>query len=224
MLVAPPASPLQRCRADGRRDERAPHGGAQRAKLAGASYATRGSRGIATIRSSRASSRSSTSWIRIQWAAAFARSSTARGVSRRREPHEGRRGGAAREAAAIAKANRVARDRAVQLAPSPSYPDATWMTPHSKDPIDVPVEEKASLLLKANAEAMKVPGVKFVFSGLFFRKQERNYANSDGSVIAQTVAAELAAHADHGDRTGHVGFPESRERRRAGWPRVRVRH
>jgi len=95
--------------------------------------------------------------------------------------------GAAREAAAIAKANRVARDRAVQLAPSPSYPDATWMTPHTKDPFDVPVEEKASLLLKANAEAMKVPGVKFVFSGLFFRKQERNYANSDGSVIAQTV-------------------------------------
>src|SRR3954469_16150777 len=61
------------------------------------------------------------------------------------------------------------------------------MTPHTKDPFDVPVEEKASLLLKANAEAMKVPGVKFVFSGLFFRKQERNYANSDGSVIAQTV-------------------------------------
>src|SRR4029079_8484997 len=95
--------------------------------------------------------------------------------------------GAAREAAGIAKANRVARDKAVQLAPSQSYPDATWTTPHTKDPFDVPIEEKANLLLKANAEAMKVAGVKFVFSGMFFRKQERNYANSDGSVIAQTV-------------------------------------
>jgi TldD protein len=95
--------------------------------------------------------------------------------------------GAAREAAAIAKANRVARDRAVQLAPSPSYPDASWVTPHTTDPFTVAIEDKAALLLKANAEAMKVPGVKYVFSGLFFRKQERNYANTDGSVINQIV-------------------------------------
>jgi TldD protein len=94
---------------------------------------------------------------------------------------------AAREAAGIAKANRVARDKPVQLAPSPSYPDASWTTPHTRDPFDVPDEEKSNLLLKANAEAMKVAGVKFVFSGMFFRKQERNYANSDGSVITQTV-------------------------------------
>jgi len=45
--------------------------------------------------------------------------------------------GAAREAAAIAKANRIARDRAVQLAPSPSYPDASWVTPHTIDPFTV---------------------------------------------------------------------------------------
>jgi TldD protein len=95
--------------------------------------------------------------------------------------------GAAREAAAIAKANRVARDRAVQLASAPAQPDASWVTPHTVDPFTIPVEQKAELLLKANAEALKVAGVKFVFSGLFFRKQERNYANSDGSVIAQTV-------------------------------------
>ena len=94
---------------------------------------------------------------------------------------------AAKEAAAIAKANRVARDRAVQLAPAPSSPDASWQTPHTVDPFTVAVEDKASLLLKANAEALKVAGVKFVFSGLFFRKQERNYANSDGSVINQVV-------------------------------------
>jgi TldD protein len=94
---------------------------------------------------------------------------------------------AAREAAGIAKANRVARDRAVQLAPAQSYPDASWVTPHTIDPFTVPVEQKADLLLKANAEAMKVAGVKFVFSGLFFRKQERNYANSEGSVINQIV-------------------------------------
>jgi len=94
---------------------------------------------------------------------------------------------AAKEAAAIAKANRVARDKAVQLAPAQSNPEVSWQTPHTIDPFTVAVEDKASLLLKANAEALKVAGVKFVFSGLFFRKQERNYANSDGSVINQVV-------------------------------------
>ena len=50
---------------------------------------------------------------------------------------------AAREAVAIAKANRVARDRAVQLAPAPAVPDATWKSAYEIDPWSVPVEEKA---------------------------------------------------------------------------------
>ncbi|HEX7123721.1 MAG TPA: metallopeptidase TldD-related protein [Gemmatimonadaceae bacterium] len=94
---------------------------------------------------------------------------------------------AAREAAAIAKANRVARDRAVQLAPAPAAPNVTWKNDYEVDPWTIPLEQKVDLLLAANAEGMKAPNVRFVFSGMFFRKQERNYANTDGSVIAQTV-------------------------------------
>ena len=94
---------------------------------------------------------------------------------------------AAKEAVAIAKANRLARDQAVQLAPAPVVKNATWKSAYTTDPFDVSVEDKTSLLLKANAEAMKVKGVKFVFSGLFFVKEERNYANSDGSVTTQTL-------------------------------------
>ena len=94
---------------------------------------------------------------------------------------------AAHEAVAIAKANRVARDVAVQLAPAPSHPDATWTSAYTVDPFTVPVEEKADLLIRANTEGLKAPNVKFVFSGMFFRRMERNYANTDGSVIAQTV-------------------------------------
>ncbi|HSA57723.1 MAG TPA: TldD/PmbA family protein [Gemmatimonadaceae bacterium] len=94
---------------------------------------------------------------------------------------------AAREAAAIAKANRVARDRAVQLAPAPAVPDAAWKNDYQIDPWTVPLEEKVDLLLKANAEGMKAANVKYVFSGMFFRKMERNYANTDGTVTAQTI-------------------------------------
>ena len=94
---------------------------------------------------------------------------------------------AAREAVAIAKANRVARDRAVTLAPTPAYPNATWKSAYTTDPFEVPLEQKVDLLLKANAEAMKVPGVKFVNSVLFFVKQERQFASTEGSVIDQTL-------------------------------------
>ncbi len=94
---------------------------------------------------------------------------------------------AAREAVAIAKAMRVARDRAVVLTPSPAYRDVTWTSEYTVDPFTVSVEEKADLLLKANAEALKAKGVKYVFSGLFFVKEERNFANTDGTVVAQTA-------------------------------------
>jgi TldD protein len=94
---------------------------------------------------------------------------------------------AAREAAAIAKASRVARDRPVELAPAESYPNATWKSAYQVDPWTIPVEEKADLLIRANAAALGVSGVKFVNSALFFVKEERNFANTDGSVIAQTV-------------------------------------
>ena len=94
--------------------------------------------------------------------------------------------GAAKEAAAIAKASRVARDRSVEWLRAPVYKDVTWKSAYTTDPWDVPVEQKADLLLKANAEAMKAKGVQFVFSGLFFAKHERNFANTDGSNITQT--------------------------------------
>jgi len=94
---------------------------------------------------------------------------------------------AAREAVAIAKANRVARDRMIELAPAPAVPNAVWKNAYEIDPWTIPVEEKADLLIKSNAAGLKAANVKYVFSALFFRKQERNYANTDGSVIAQTV-------------------------------------
>ena len=94
---------------------------------------------------------------------------------------------AAREAVAIAKANRIARDRAVELAPVQAYPNATWKSAFTTDPFEVPLEAKVDLLLKANAEAMKVTNVRFVNSILFFVKQERQFASTEGSVIDQTL-------------------------------------
>ena len=94
---------------------------------------------------------------------------------------------AAREAVAIAKANRIARDQPVVLAPVQSYPNATWKSDFKIDPFTIPIEQRADLLLKANAEALKVKGVRFVNSGLLFVKEDRNFASTEGSVISQTI-------------------------------------
>jgi TldD protein len=94
---------------------------------------------------------------------------------------------AAREAVAIAKANRIARDQPVQLAPAQSHPNATWRSSFKIDPFTIPIEQRADLLLRANAEAMKVKGVRFVNSGLSFVKEDRRFASTEGSVISQTI-------------------------------------
>ena len=130
---------------------------------------------------------------------------------------------AAKKAVAVAKATRLGRDRAVQLAPSPAYKDVAWQNAFTIDPWTIPIEQKADLLLKANAAAMKASNVKFVFSAMFFRKEERNYANTDGSVITQTIIPELGADADHRRRARRVRLPESRQRQRADGARIRIR-
>jgi TldD protein len=98
---------------------------------------------------------------------------------------------AAREAVAVAKANRVARRQPVELAPTEVWRDVSWKSDHTIDPWSISLEEKADLLLRANAEAMKVSSIKYVSSSLTFIKDERNFASSEGSVIAQEFVRSL---------------------------------
>ena len=92
----------------------------------------------------------------------------------------------ARESASIAAVNdRIAPSR-ITLAPVMVYPDGQWVTPHQIDPFDVPIEEKADLLFRTNAEAMKARGVRFVSSSVRSIKESRLLATTEGSVIRQT--------------------------------------
>jgi TldD protein len=93
----------------------------------------------------------------------------------------------ARLAVAQAKANRAALERPVVLAPVTPTPNGTWRGPAEIDPFDVPIEEKAALLLDANAAALKVAGAKFVNSGMFFLREEKTLATSDGTFVVQTI-------------------------------------
>ncbi len=92
----------------------------------------------------------------------------------------------ARQAVAQARANAAAMKRPIELAPTERWPDAKWSSPMQIDPFNVPIEEKVDLLLRANAEALKVQGARFVTSSMFFLKQEKSFASTDGSWIEQT--------------------------------------
>ncbi|HVT43365.1 MAG TPA: TldD/PmbA family protein [Thermoanaerobaculia bacterium] len=96
----------------------------------------------------------------------------------------------AAQAVAIAKANRVAQARPVVLAPVAAYKD-TWQTPITKDPFRIPLERKVDLLLAINEEALKVKGAAFCNSSMFFVKEEKLFASTEGSEIEQIVVREM---------------------------------
>ena len=93
----------------------------------------------------------------------------------------------AKQAVAQAIANRAALERPVVLAPVTPTANGTWRGPAEIDPFDVPIEEKVALLLDANAAALKVAGAKFVNSGMFFLREEKTLATSDGTYVVQTI-------------------------------------
>ena len=93
----------------------------------------------------------------------------------------------ARQAVAQAKANRTPGRRAVTLAPAPGTQRGTWRSAAKVDPFTVPIEDKVALLLAANDAALKNPQARFVNSSMFFLKEEKSYANSEGALVSQTI-------------------------------------
>jgi TldD protein len=93
----------------------------------------------------------------------------------------------AQQAVAQARANRAAQLRPITLAPAPMNQKGTWRSAARVDPFTVSIEDKVALLLAANEAALKVAGAKFVTSGMFFLKDEKTYANTDGAMVEQTI-------------------------------------
>ena len=92
-----------------------------------------------------------------------------------------------KRAVAQAGANRSALVRPVVLAPVTATPNGSWDTPIEIDPFTIPVEDKVALLLTANDAALKVDGAKFVQSGMFFLRERKTLATSDGTFVTQTI-------------------------------------
>ncbi len=95
---------------------------------------------------------------------------------------------AAEEAVAIARANAAAKllDTPVELAPQKGLGEVSWKTPIERNAFEVPIKEKADLLLAANAAALK-NGANFIRSNLFQVNEQKYFASTDGSYIDQDV-------------------------------------
>lgn len=125
---------------------------------------------------------------------------------------------AAREATIIAAANNEIAPQSTDLAPVDAYPEGNWNTPHEIDPFDVPIEEKADLLFRANSAALGVAGVRFVSSSINSVKESRLVATTEGSVIQQgfiRISPSMNITAVSEDRTdfqsrGSVADPAGR--------------
>jgi TldD protein len=118
---------------------------------------------------------------------------------------------AARRAARIAAAHdRIAAGR-IELAPVERAVDVSWTTPHRIDPFTISPEEKADLLLRWNAAALRVRGVEYAASGIESVRESRLLATSDGSIVRQTFVrldpqlTVTAVSADRGDFQSRTG-------------------
>ena len=94
--------------------------------------------------------------------------------------------GAARQAAAIAKANARLQAKPVELAPVKGVGEVSWATPIVKNAMEVPIKDKVELLLDVNAAAMQA-GASFINSILFLVNEQKYFASTDGSYIDQDV-------------------------------------
>ena len=93
---------------------------------------------------------------------------------------------ATERAVAIAKANSKFQKEPVKLAAVQSYGEITWKTPIKQNAFEVKISEKADLLLRANAAALK-NGANFVNSNLFQINEQKYFASTDGSYIDQDI-------------------------------------
>ncbi|MDH5282723.1 MAG: TldD/PmbA family protein, partial [Gemmatimonadota bacterium] len=122
----------------------------------------------------------------------------------------------ARTAVALAKANRAAMKRPVTLSPTPAVKNGRWRSPVEIDPFSVSLDDKVTLLLAANAAALKVKGARFVSSSLSFELEEKTFASTDDIFTVQAIyrtAPELTVTAvdpstgDYQSRSGVEAAP-----------------
>jgi TldD protein len=92
----------------------------------------------------------------------------------------------AEQAVAIARASATLASRKVVLAAADKVV-TTWTSAFKRDPFEVPLDAKIAFLLKLNETALAVPGVSFVNSQVLFVDEQKYFASTEGSRLAQRL-------------------------------------
>ena len=88
----------------------------------------------------------------------------------------------------IAKASARTRKWPIRLSKEEVIEEGHYKTPVVRDPFDVPLDEKVSLLLKADSLMVEMSKkIKFTQGALRFVKTEKVFANSEGAYITQEI-------------------------------------
>ncbi len=124
----------------------------------------------------------------------------------------------------IARASARVRRQPVRLAPAPAV-TGNYVTPHTIDPLRVPVEEKIALLLATDAAIGRVPGITVRTSDTEAVRETTFFASSEGSRITQTIVEAGAGFDCVATSASEVqvrSFPNSfgRQQYAAGWEAV----
>lgn len=93
---------------------------------------------------------------------------------------------AAREAVAVARASTLAQRMTLELAPQPPIVD-DWSSPIRRDPLEVGLDEKIALLMRADAAMRRVTGVSLARGYLSFTRLDKTFLSSGGARIRQRL-------------------------------------
>ena len=100
---------------------------------------------------------------------------------------------AAAEAVAIARASAFAMREKVRLVPEPSR-SFSFRSPYKVDPFEVPIQEKAGLLLEITERLGRHKGIAKSQAFMTLRKDERLYLSTDGSDLSSEVVTSAAGY------------------------------
>jgi TldD protein len=91
-----------------------------------------------------------------------------------------------REALEIARASGVAQNSPVELDDTPPITD-TYRTAHEQDPFGVSLDDKLRILMEADANMGRVPGVAIRESNMSAGRERKTFATSAGAWIEQEI-------------------------------------
>jgi TldD protein len=93
----------------------------------------------------------------------------------------------------IARASATLKKADVNLVPEEPHVDV-WRTTFDTDPFKIPLEAKIDLLLKIDAEMMKVKDIEVARSQMRFVRELQFFANNEGSFIEQELLRSSAGY------------------------------